>query len=90
MSLFPDDPIERCGYSKISLPKDHPFQPACEMHDRLFLSRELGFKTLTRKEADRALLRSMLIIARERKSASLKAQAYLYYAFVRVFGVLAW
>ena len=87
---LPNDPEEQCGYGAFSLPKDHPFLVSCKMHDRLFESRDSGFKTLTRKQADKALLDSMLKIARERKSFSLRLQAYAYYALARAFGGLFW
>lgn len=90
MSLFPEDSDERGGYWIFKLRKSHPFQPAFEMHDRLYGSFSQGFHTMTRLQADRFLLRSMLIIAKEKKSKSLKSQARLYYALARVFGGLVW
>lgn len=69
------DPNEVCGITPFALPTDHPFTVSCQMHDRLFASREQGFKTLSRAEADKALLRSMLNIAKEHGSTSLRVQA---------------
>lgn len=90
MSTFENDPNEACGYGIFSLPKDHPFEPACQMHDRIFESRDSGFKSRTRSEADSALLASMLRIADERKSAKLRIQAYAFYGLARAFGALFW
>lgn len=91
MSFLPDDETERGGWGPFSLPADHPFMPSFQMHDRLFASRDKGFRHgLSRKQADDFLLRSMLNIARERKSARLKAEAYLYYGLAKTFGGLFW
>ena len=90
MSYLPEDPDERGGWGPFSLPPTHPFQPAFEAHDRLFASRDDGFFSRSRKDADEYLLRGMLNIARERKSSRLKAEAYLYYTLARAFGGLFW
>jgi hypothetical protein len=90
VSLLPEDETERLGWGPFSLPAGHPFQPAAQMHDRIFESREKGFRTMSRDAADSALLASMLRIAEERKSASLKAQAYVFYGLARMFGGLFW
>lgn len=84
------DPNEVCGITPFALPEDHPFTVSCQMHDRLFQSHEDGFVTLTRAEADKALLRSMLTIAKEKESTSLRLQAYAYYGLARVFGRIRW
>jgi len=90
MSTFENDPNEVCGYGIFSLPADHPFEPACQAHDRIYESRDSGFKPRTRSEADSALLASMLRIAEERKSVKLKMQAYALYGIARAFGALFW
>lgn len=84
------DDRDICGITPFSLPEGHKFTAACMAHDRLYKSREEGFPTLTRAQADKALLRSMLKIAKEEKSLSLKAQAYAYYGLARVFGGIFW
>jgi hypothetical protein len=87
---LPDDPIERGGYWIFSLPTSHPFQPAFVLHDRAYKAKELGTLKASRKTVDKALLKNMLMIAKERKSLRLKAEAYLYYRIARAFGGFVW
>jgi hypothetical protein len=90
MGWLSEDDTERGGWGPFSLPADHPFWPAFAVHDRIFASKAAGFPTMGRRNADRALLRSMLTIAAEKQSASLRAQAFLYYGVARAFGKLFW
>lgn len=82
---LPNDPKIRCGYSRFSLPEDHPFTPACKIHDEAF-----EHKLISRNLADTHLLKDMLRIARARQSFKLEIQAYIFYGLARVFGKLFW
>ena len=84
------DKKNRCGVFPFSLPEQHPFTPICKMHDQVFVAKEQGFPTGGRKRVDIALLSGMLGVAKERKSLSLKMQAYLYYGLARTFGKIFW
>jgi len=78
-----------CGYGPFSLPPDHPFTPACRLHDWDYeLSDAPGRQTKTRDEVDRELLRRMLLIAKANNSIRLRAEAYVFYGLARTFGAL--
>lgn len=87
---MPADEKDICGVTPFSLPEDHPFTPICRSHDQIFISRENGFPTGSRKRADKALLSGMLGIAKRENKLGLKVQAYCYYALARVFGGIFW
>lgn len=89
-ALLPEDKSVRCGYGWFSLRKGHPFEPACKVHDSIFEAKENKQPTISRREADKQLLRSMLAIADFEQSKWLKAQAVACYVAARLFGRLMW
>lgn len=89
-ALLPEDKNIRCGYGPFSLRRGHPFEPACKTHDDVFAAKDKGQPTISRNLADTNLLRDMLAIAKERNSAWLKVQAYIYYGLARAFGKIVW
>lgn len=84
------DPNDVCGYTPFNLPPDHPFTPACRIHDWEFDQEEQGAQDKSRRTVDAELLKRMLLIARNNQSFSLRVQAYTYYALARIFGGIMW
>lgn len=79
-----EDKLDICGDSRYwGLRADHPFQPACAVHDRLYST-----MTGSRKEADDLFLKHMLFIAGH--NPIMKAQAYAMYGIVRSLGWIWW
>lgn len=80
--MLPEDQVDRCGYGVFSLPSDHPFTPACKIHDGMYECYFLGWP-IDLKASDKELLKNMLEIAGS--SWKLKAEAYLFYGLATVF-----
>lgn len=77
-----------CGYGAFKLPPEHPFSGPhgpCTMHDSAYESHLDGFPHRPLADADKAFLSAALGIAREKKSLSLRIQAYLYYSLITAF-----
>lgn len=88
----PSDEPRVCGLTKIwALPPDHPFtKEACSLHDRWYEMKEKKMETPGRKAVDRAFWEAMRRVAKKKKSPLLKAESYLFYGLVRLFGKVAW
>jgi len=62
--LLPDDKTVRCGYSIFSLPRDHPFERACGLHDYQYELAHKGINEQTLLEADWDLFYRFVLIAK--------------------------
>jgi hypothetical protein len=68
------------------LPNTHPFYIAGVAHDIAY-ENKIGNSSYP---YDRIFLETCLKIAKEKKSLSLKAQAYLFYGLARLWGIVRW
>lgn len=86
---LPQDKKNLCGYGRFTLPEDHPFTPICVLeHDAAYEAYLNGFPTRPLSEADSAMFTAMLGVARERRSLSLRAQAYAFYGITTIFRLM--
>lgn len=79
------DPEIGCGYGAFKLPSDHPFSPLCRQHDLAYGAHIDGFPHRPLADADKAFLSAALGIAKEKKSVSLRIQAFLYFSLITAF-----
>ncbi len=84
--MLPGDPDIGCGYGlfRTKNTKD-PFFTPCAYHDFAYGQKPKG---LSRKAADKQLLKRCLEIAGD--CTALKVKAYIYYGFARIGGALVW
>lgn len=50
--LIPEDEEVGCGYGPFKLPKDHPFNQVCALHDQEFGDGHDGMQQYTKDEVD--------------------------------------
>lgn len=94
LPLPPKDPIDRCGYFWVALPQDHPFTPACDLHDYDFSLARAGKPEHARDVSDALLFyRWSLIASKEQnpqKRIELLWDIIKYWPIAREGGNLLW
>lgn len=93
-SLLPEDKECTCGYGPFKLPADHPFTPACRIHDWEFVEAHKGTPDKRLAEVDADLFWRWVLIARKQptpeKQIELYEDAIKYWPLARRFGVFLW
>lgn len=93
-AILPVDPEPGCGYGPFKLPADHPFTPACNIHDWEFDQAHAGTPDETLIEADADLFWRWAFIARQEKDP-VKQMALIediieYWPLARRYGKYLW
>lgn len=68
--LLPDDPKPGCGYLRFKLPLDHPFTPACNLHDYEFGLNDSNQAEHTLDETDVMLFNRWALIAKNQPTVN--------------------
>ena len=82
------DSVDRCGIYPFSTDAEDPFNPLCTWHDQMYVLKEQGKQTLSRKEVDKRFLTAMLILSGDSKL--MRAKAFIYYGLARMIGGPFW
>lgn len=81
MSFLGDDPEPRCGWKWLSLPRKHPFTPACRLHDLDYIAKDKPLDVVDLKFYERCKL-----IAKNLKDKNLERLAEVCYRIVKLWG----
>jgi hypothetical protein len=93
-AIFGRDKCARCGVGAFSLDKNHPFTPACALHDYEFDLAHDGTNPKPRTLVDSDLLWRWILIARAastpEKQCELMMDACEFWPLARKFGGIWW
>lgn len=92
--ILPEDKENKCGYGPLSLPADHPFGPACDLHDWEFEQANAGHADKPLNEVDWSLFYRWVLIAKSMPTPELQCQFAMqickYWPLARVGGGFLW
>lgn len=92
--ILPEDKEVGCGYGPFKLSRDHPFTPACNLHDKDFEDAHNGINERTIDEADWNLFWRMVLIAKSQttpeKQCAMALEICLEWPLARGFGGITW